>query len=275
MRSSCPRSTFRGWSTRPSPSCSSATTRSTRGTSSSPKACACRPAPPDELPASPSHALADRRRGPRATTSRPDERRVLRRGPSVLATALRAHGRVVGLIAIEHRPRPLHGRRRRASSPASRRARARGRQRPLVPAPAPLGAEAERARIARDLHDNVAQSLAYAGFELERLAVGARRRPGAQRPARRRPRHRRRAPRDALPAPGGRERGPGPRRRRQASTSRAGRRTHRPRTDSRRRPAGATCRTRSSRSSGGCCRRRSRTSSNTPKRPTHGSPEDW
>ncbi len=33
-----------------------------------------------------------------------------------------------------------------------------------------LGAEAERARIARDLHDRLAQSLAYVTFELERLA---------------------------------------------------------------------------------------------------------
>ena len=34
-----------------------------------------------------------------------------------------------------------------------------------------LGAEAERARIARDLHDRLAQSLAYVAFELERLAA--------------------------------------------------------------------------------------------------------
>lgn len=33
-----------------------------------------------------------------------------------------------------------------------------------------FGAEAERARIARDLHDRLAQSLAYLAFELERLA---------------------------------------------------------------------------------------------------------
>jgi signal transduction histidine kinase len=33
-----------------------------------------------------------------------------------------------------------------------------------------FGAEAERARIARELHDSVAQSLAYIAFELERLA---------------------------------------------------------------------------------------------------------
>ena len=32
-----------------------------------------------------------------------------------------------------------------------------------------LGAEAERARIARELHDRVAQSLAYVAFELERM----------------------------------------------------------------------------------------------------------
>ena len=34
-----------------------------------------------------------------------------------------------------------------------------------------LGAEAERGRIARELHDRVAQSLAYVTFELERLSV--------------------------------------------------------------------------------------------------------
>ena len=34
-----------------------------------------------------------------------------------------------------------------------------------------FGAEAERARIARDLHDRFAQSLAYIGFELERLGA--------------------------------------------------------------------------------------------------------
>ncbi len=34
-----------------------------------------------------------------------------------------------------------------------------------------LGAETERARIARDLHDRIAQSLAYVGFELERHAA--------------------------------------------------------------------------------------------------------
>jgi signal transduction histidine kinase len=37
-----------------------------------------------------------------------------------------------------------------------------------------FGAEAERARIARDLHDRLAQSLAYIAFELERLAIRSR-----------------------------------------------------------------------------------------------------
>ncbi|HEX4492169.1 MAG TPA: GAF domain-containing sensor histidine kinase [Acidimicrobiia bacterium] len=87
---------------------------------------------------------------------------------------LRARGRTVGLIAIEDTTR--------------------ARYRPddvglLTGLTGPLalavdnalwflrlrrfGAEAERARIARDLHDQLAQSLAYTAFELERLAIRA------------------------------------------------------------------------------------------------------
>ena len=40
-----------------------------------------------------------------------------------------------------------------------------------------LGAEEERTRIARDLHDRVAQSLAYLAFELDRIADAAQTRP--------------------------------------------------------------------------------------------------
>jgi signal transduction histidine kinase len=40
-----------------------------------------------------------------------------------------------------------------------------------------LGAEEERTRIARDLHDRVAQSLAYLAFELDRITTAARNRP--------------------------------------------------------------------------------------------------
>jgi signal transduction histidine kinase len=91
---------------------------------------------------------------------------------SVLATALRAHDRVVGLVSIEHRDaaaytdedaRLIAG---LASSLALAVDNARWFSRLRT-----LGAEAERARIARDLHDRVAQSLAYIGFELDRLAA--------------------------------------------------------------------------------------------------------
>jgi signal transduction histidine kinase len=91
---------------------------------------------------------------------------------SVLATALRAQDRVVGLVSIEHTDahrytdedaRLIGG---LASSLALAVDNARWFSRLRT-----LGAEAERARIARDLHDRVAQSLAYIGFELDRLAA--------------------------------------------------------------------------------------------------------
>ncbi|HZJ26638.1 MAG TPA: GAF domain-containing sensor histidine kinase [Acidimicrobiia bacterium] len=90
---------------------------------------------------------------------------------SVLAAPLRARNTVVGLVEIEHREpnrfsaddaEMLIG----MSGPlalAVDNAMWFGRLRTL-------GAEAERARIARDLHDRLAQSLAYVSFELERLA---------------------------------------------------------------------------------------------------------
>ncbi|MGZ6964688.1 MAG: histidine kinase, partial [Acidimicrobiia bacterium] len=91
---------------------------------------------------------------------------------SVLATALRAHDRVVGLVSIEHRNPDTYTDEDAsliaglASSLALAVDNARWFSRLRT-----LGAEAERARIARDLHDNVAQSLAYVGFELDRLAA--------------------------------------------------------------------------------------------------------
>jgi signal transduction histidine kinase len=91
---------------------------------------------------------------------------------SGLYTALRARGALVGAVAIEHGPADVYG-------PAERdlldslssvlalsldNARWFGRLHTL-------GAEAERGRIARELHDRIAQSLAYVTFELERLQV--------------------------------------------------------------------------------------------------------
>lgn len=90
---------------------------------------------------------------------------------SALYAPLRARDQVIGLLAIEHsEPRHYDTTEvrwlRDLSSPLALtldNARWFGRLRRF-------GAEAERARIARDLHDRLAQSLAYVGFELERLA---------------------------------------------------------------------------------------------------------
>jgi len=90
---------------------------------------------------------------------------------SVLVTPLRARDAVVGLVCIEH-IEPNHFDDRDADL-------LDGLAGPLALAVdnagwfarlRTLGAEAERARIARDLHDRLAQSLAYVAFELERLA---------------------------------------------------------------------------------------------------------
>ena len=85
---------------------------------------------------------------------------------------LRARGTLTGVIALEHDPPAVYG-------PADAdfldsisgifaltldNARWFARLRTL-------GAEAERGRIARELHDRIAQSLAYIAFELERLEV--------------------------------------------------------------------------------------------------------
>jgi len=90
---------------------------------------------------------------------------------SGLYAPLRARGGLVGLLAIEHGP-PGHYDVSQVDLLASLASLfalaidnalwfARLRR---------FGAEAERARIARELHDSVAQSLAYIAFELERLA---------------------------------------------------------------------------------------------------------
>jgi signal transduction histidine kinase len=91
---------------------------------------------------------------------------------SGLYTGLRARGALVGLVAIEHEPPDAYGPDERAlleslSSVLALsldNARWFGRLHTL-------GAEAERGRIARELHDRIAQSLAYVTFELERLQV--------------------------------------------------------------------------------------------------------
>ncbi len=90
---------------------------------------------------------------------------------SGMIVGLRTPDRIVGLVAVEHRApdristadSELFSRIASSLALAVDNARWFGRLRTL-------GAEAERARIARDLHDRTAQSLAYIGFELDRLS---------------------------------------------------------------------------------------------------------
>jgi signal transduction histidine kinase len=103
---------------------------------------------------------------------------------SVLYAPLRARGSVVGVLAIEHdEPRAYGPREAELVANLSGllglavdNAKWFGRLRVF-------GAEAERARIARDLHDRIAQSLAYVAFELERLHDVARTRNAPDRAA--------------------------------------------------------------------------------------------
>ena len=100
----------------------------------------------------------------------PDEDGFAALGRSGMYMALRARGALVGLIALEDVAPNAYGPEQRdlmeslssllALSIDNARWFARLRT---------LGAEAERARIARELHDRVAQSLAYVAFELERM----------------------------------------------------------------------------------------------------------
>ncbi|MGI9601600.1 MAG: GAF domain-containing sensor histidine kinase [Acidimicrobiales bacterium] len=89
---------------------------------------------------------------------------------SGLYSVLLARGALIGLLAIEHRD-PSHFSEREVEllngfvepvALAIDNARWFGRLRTV-------GADEERTRIARDLHDRIGQSLAYLGFELDRI----------------------------------------------------------------------------------------------------------
>jgi signal transduction histidine kinase len=94
-----------------------------------------------------------------------------KRAGSGLYTVLGARGSVIGLLAIEHgdfehfTPRDLEVVQGFVAPAALALDNARwfGRLRTV-------GADEERTRIARDLHDRIGQSLAYLGIELDRLA---------------------------------------------------------------------------------------------------------
>jgi signal transduction histidine kinase len=90
---------------------------------------------------------------------------------SGIYSSLRARGAVLGLIVVEHRSRDAFLER------DARLLEGIGEQAALAIDNARMfqrlrtvGAHEERARIARDLHDRVGQSLAYLAFELDRLA---------------------------------------------------------------------------------------------------------
>jgi len=89
---------------------------------------------------------------------------------SGLYVALRARGSVIGLVAIEHEEPDRYDSRTaellagfaQPAALAVDNARWFSRLRTV-------GAEEERTRIARDLHDRIGQSLAYVAFELDRI----------------------------------------------------------------------------------------------------------
>lgn len=91
---------------------------------------------------------------------------------SGIYTILPARGNVIGLLAVESRQPEAFGRREielmngfvEPVALAIDNARWFARLRTV-------GADEERTRIARDLHDNIGQSLAYLGFELDRLVT--------------------------------------------------------------------------------------------------------
>ena len=98
-------------------------------------------------------------------------------GPEILARSglyapLHARGALIGLIALEHREPGFYGRRDlrlldgfiESAALAIDNAHWFSRLRTI-------GADEERTRIARDMHDSVGQSLAYVAFKLDRLTA--------------------------------------------------------------------------------------------------------
>ncbi len=94
---------------------------------------------------------------------------------SGLYACLQARGKVVGVVAIEHRDPGFYDQHDLDLLGSIAGAVGLSLDNALWFSRLRLfGAESERARIARDLHDRIAQSLAYVAFELERLADASR-----------------------------------------------------------------------------------------------------
>ncbi|HMS24450.1 MAG TPA: histidine kinase [Acidimicrobiia bacterium] len=89
---------------------------------------------------------------------------------SGMYVALRARGNVVGIVALEHADENKYTKRDAALLQELSEPLALAIDNALwFQRLRNMGAEEERSRIARDLHDRLAQSLAYVAFELERL----------------------------------------------------------------------------------------------------------
>jgi len=125
---------------------------------------------PTELPAPLMKSMADNRMVEIADLSRPRGPGISPNSSSGIYSVLPARGSVIGLLAVESR-RPAAFSKRdidllkgfvEPAALAIDNARWFGRLRTV-------GADEERTRIARDLHDNIGQSLAYLAFELDRI----------------------------------------------------------------------------------------------------------
>ncbi|MEO7557246.1 MAG: GAF domain-containing sensor histidine kinase [Acidimicrobiales bacterium] len=89
---------------------------------------------------------------------------------SGLYVALRARGSVIGLVAIEHEePDRYDGRTAELLTGFAQPAALAVDNARWFSRLRTVGAEEERTRIARDLHDRIGQSLAYVAFELDRI----------------------------------------------------------------------------------------------------------
>ncbi len=125
---------------------------------------------PTELPAPLMKAMADNKMIEVADLSHPKGPGVSSTSSSGIYSVLPARGSVIGLLAVESRRPSAFSRRDvellngfvEPAALAIDNARWFGRLRTV-------GADEERTRIARDLHDNIGQSLAYLAFELDRI----------------------------------------------------------------------------------------------------------
>lgn len=90
---------------------------------------------------------------------------------TAIYTPLRARGRLVGVVAVERRtPGSLHERELRIMDGVGEQAALAIDNARWFGSLRRVGADEERTRIARELHDRVGQSLAYLAFELDRIS---------------------------------------------------------------------------------------------------------